>query len=165
MSGEKNAASETVGKLITLLGLGTVFALIWDPGRVIVFVYKAWSEWRREIILGLFVCVFILLQFAPDWIVELSKTVFADYFIAGVKSVPSQVLDGIVLYAVTFFFNWCNAELKKDDPVTQLFAGRLNTSLNLIMDGGDLGLRTLSEDCIGDYFPSEEAQQSMFEQV
>jgi len=86
------------------------------------------------------------------------------YVEATASTLPNTILDGVILYSVAFFINWIREELRKDDPVQQLFAGRLNTSLNLILPGGKLGLRTLSEDSMSNYFPSEDAQQNIFQE-
>ena len=80
-------------------------------------------------------------QAAPSYVQVAIYETLTGYVAKGAASLPDMILDGVVLYGVGFCINWVRDELKKDDPVAQLFAGRLNTSLNLILPGNTLGLR------------------------
>jgi hypothetical protein len=134
---------------------------------IVVNGIKVWGQRRKQVIGGACAVFLAAGAISPVWLQQAALEHSVEYAVHTVKNVPDALLDGSMLWLITAFFNWVNKELQKDDPVVQFFQGRLNTSLNLVLGSheDDLGLRTLSEDAVGDYFPSEEAQKSIFEQA
>ena len=150
--------------VVSLVAVSFLALLSMHPRKLLKHTLKLWNEYQTAIIM----CIVVLIAFAvgalgriaPPW-QQLFLDTVRDWGYRGVNALPDTIMDGVVLYSVTYAINWVREELKKDDPVAQLFAGRMNTSLNLILPGGGLGLRTLSEDSVTEYFHSEEAQETI----
>lgn len=157
-------------RAMPVLSLVTLYVLGWvvHPRQMLRQVLSSWKKYQNvfKAVVFTLACFAVgaLGKFAPEWQVLILEVV-REWIYKGFNNLPGALMDGFVLYLVTYGIHWVREELKKEDPVAQLFAGRMNTSLNLVLPGGGFGIRTLSEDSVADYFNSDEAQQTILGQA
>lgn len=95
------------------IALLQLLSMVLQPRKLLRLTLKFVPEHKIEIGVVCSILLLILSQIAPDYVrVAVYETV-SGWAITTASTLPDMLLDGVVLYGVTYFINWIRDELKK----------------------------------------------------